>query len=186
MIAKKLPIPVYVIQYKGSNGKEILDMADLYDLDVQDNTSGFWVRTPRGTLRLESGAWLSYGLIDGEVRVIQDEIFKETYTQDQNQKPHLYIKKPVEVECIRIDDFNVVTVQRLLEFIHGGRSDLKHYDLFMIYRQAAEYRSTGIMPISTLEGTMEAKVGDYLVRGPQGEVYPVAAEVFNQIYSVED
>ena len=183
MIAKKLPIPVYAIQYKGSNGKEILDMADLYDLDVQDNTSGFWVRTPRGALRLDSGAWLAHGLIDKEVRVIQDEIFKETYIQTRTQEPHLYIKKPVEVECIRIDDFNLVTVHHVLEFIHAGKIDM---DLYKMYKQAAEYRSAGAMPIPTLEGTMEAKVGDYLVRGPKGEVYPVSGNVFNKIYSIED
>ena len=186
MMAKKLPIPVYAVRYRGSNRKEILDMEEFFAIKVQENDSEFWVRTPRGNLRLDSGAWLAYGLTDGEVRVIQDEIFKETYTQNQNQEPHLYIKNPVEVECIRIDNFNLVTVHRLLEFIHGGGSYLNHYDIFQIYRQAADWRSAGSMPISTLEGTMEAEVGDYLIRGPQGEVYPVAANVFDQIYSVED
>ena len=183
MIAKKLPIPVYAIQYKGFNNKEILDMVDLYDLDVLYDNWGFWVRTPMGVLRLDSGAWLAYGLKDKEVRVIQDEIFKETYTPSQTQEPHLYIKKPVEVECIRIDDFNLVTVHHILEFIHAGKIDI---DLYKMYQQAAKYQSDRFMPIDTLEGTVEAKVGDYLVRGPKGEVYPVSARVFSQIYTVED
>ena len=181
MIAKKLPIPVYAIQYKGSNRKEILDMIDKYDLDVQENKSGFSVRIKRGALRLDSGAWLAYGLKDKEVRVIQDEIFKETYNKARTQEPHLYTKKPVEAECIRIDEFNLVTVHHILEFIHDGKIDI---DIYKVYQQAAKYQSDGFMPIHTLEGTVEAKIGDYLIRGPQGEVYPVLPSVFSQNYSV--
>lgn len=182
MIAKKLPIPVYAILYKGSNKKEIRYMADRYDLDVLDDIWGFWIRTPKGDLRLESGAWLAYGLEDKEVRVIQDEIFRETYTPSQTYEP-IFIKKPGEVGCIRIDDFSLVTVQHVLEFINPGKINI---DLYEMYQQAAEYRSAGVIPIPTLEGTMKAKVGDYLVRGPKGEVYPVSGEVFNKIYYVED
>jgi hypothetical protein len=47
--------------------------------------------------------------------------------------------------------------------------------------------STGSAFIPTLEGTMEAKVGDYIIQGVQGEVYPCKPEIFAETYEpVED
>ena len=36
--------------------------------------------------------------------------------------------------------------------------------------------------IETLEGTMEAKYGDYIIQGVAGEFYPCKAQIFNQSY----
>jgi len=37
--------------------------------------------------------------------------------------------------------------------------------------------------VETLEGTMEGKKGDYLVRGIEGEEYPVDREIFEKTYT---
>lgn len=36
--------------------------------------------------------------------------------------------------------------------------------------------------IHTLEGIMEARVGDYIIRGVQGELYPCKREIFEMTY----
>jgi len=36
--------------------------------------------------------------------------------------------------------------------------------------------------ISTLEGEMRADVGDYIIRGVQGEFYPCKPDIFEQTY----
>lgn len=36
--------------------------------------------------------------------------------------------------------------------------------------------------IDTLEGTMEAKAGDWIVRGIKGELYPVKKDIFEATY----
>lgn len=36
--------------------------------------------------------------------------------------------------------------------------------------------------INSLEGVMIAKVGDWIVRGPFGEFYPIKAEIFEDTY----
>ena len=36
--------------------------------------------------------------------------------------------------------------------------------------------------VPTLEGTMHGRAGDYLVTGTAGEQYPVAKEIFENIY----
>ncbi len=38
------------------------------------------------------------------------------------------------------------------------------------------------MFIDTLEGTMEAQVGDWIIRGVAGEVYPCKPDIFYQTY----
>lgn len=38
------------------------------------------------------------------------------------------------------------------------------------------------MHIYTLEGTMTAQVGDWIIRGVRGEFYPCRADIFNDTY----
>lgn len=52
---------------------------------------------------------------------------------------------------------------------------------------SAEGPITEPREITTLEGTMRANVGDYVVTGVQGEQYPVKPDIFHAIYIlVED
>lgn len=38
------------------------------------------------------------------------------------------------------------------------------------------------LPIQTLEGTMTASLGDYIIRGVQGEFYPCKPDIFEATY----
>lgn len=38
--------------------------------------------------------------------------------------------------------------------------------------------------IHTLEGTMVARIGDYIIRGVKGEIYPCKADIFEMTYEV--
>ena len=38
--------------------------------------------------------------------------------------------------------------------------------------------------IPTLEGVMEAQVGDYIIKGVDGEFYPCKPEIFHKTYEV--
>jgi hypothetical protein len=40
--------------------------------------------------------------------------------------------------------------------------------------------------IETLEGTMAARPGDWVIRGTAGEYYPCASEIFSEIYDLID
>lgn len=42
------------------------------------------------------------------------------------------------------------------------------------------YKET--MVIETLEGNMTANVGDYIIKGVQGEFYPCKPDIFEQTY----
>jgi len=47
---------------------------------------------------------------------------------------------------------------------------------------AAPYFDNGYVLIDTLEGTMKAVPGDWIIKGVKGEFYPVAPDVFEQTY----
>ena len=45
----------------------------------------------------------------------------------------------------------------------------------------------GKLEIDTLEGTMTASVGDYIIKGVKGEFYPCRKDIFEETYyEVED
>lgn len=44
------------------------------------------------------------------------------------------------------------------------------------------YTEEGTMLIATLEGTMEAKPGDWIIRGVKGELYPCKPDIFAATY----
>jgi hypothetical protein len=78
-----------------------------------------------------------------------------------------YRKKPVEIEAHRITVFNIDWIAGWC----GGK----------ILREAAaaKYR---MIQIPTLEGSMLADVGDWIIKGVKGEFYPCKHEIFEMTY----
>ncbi len=81
-----------------------------------------------------------------------------------------YRKKPIEVEAIKFDGTNC---REVLEFIHP--------DMPKIRLAGVEKIKLPIV-IETLEGDMDVSVGDYVIRGIQGELYPCKPDIFEQTY----
>lgn len=77
--------------------------------------------------------------------------------------PTKYRKKPVEVEAMR---FETVHDGSLIANWSGGSNEV----------------SPEQVQITTLEGTMTASLGDYVIRGVQGEFYPCKPDIFAATY----
>lgn len=77
-----------------------------------------------------------------------------------------YRKKPVVIQA----------------FLWSGR--WKDYDQLLEFMPSGDWRlsSNGRVIIETLEGSMTADAGDYIIRGVKGEFYPCKADVFNLTY----
>lgn len=93
-----------------------------------------------------------------------------------------YRKKPVVVEAIQLIDLTERTVKNCLEFM--GQS--VNTDS---YKAAGEFENycwmvlhDGGMDIPTLEGTMTASIGDYIIKGVNGEFYPCKPDIFEKTY----
>ncbi len=88
--------------------------------------------------------------------------------------PRKYRKKPVEVEA--------------LQFTRGQQSALAVVKWIQSNGGQASYETVtmdttqGLIPIKTLEGTMYAAPGDFIIRGVRGEFYPCKPDIFALTY----
>lgn len=80
-----------------------------------------------------------------------------------------YVKKPVVIEAMRVP---VKGEEPSLEFIEF-MATLPPY--------VFSDRDEGIT-IETLEGTMRADPGDYIIKGVEGEIYPCKPSIFEKTY----
>lgn len=48
--------------------------------------------------------------------------------------------------------------------------------------EAIQFIDNPYMYIETLEGTMKASVGDYIIKGVNGEFYPCKPDIFEKTY----
>lgn len=81
-----------------------------------------------------------------------------------------YRKKPVVVEAWQFTDKNKDMIL----------SELKEKQM-NIY-PAFDNNNKPCIRIPTLEGEMTANLGDYIIMGIQGEIYPCKAKIFEQAY----
>ena len=90
-----------------------------------------------------------------------------------------YVKKPIAIEAVKWKGFNNDEIKDFagdnvkIEVIREGDAD------------------RGIPPcidcsIKTLEGVMTANVGDYIIKGVNGEFYPCRPDIFEKTYLHED
>ena len=88
-----------------------------------------------------------------------------------------YRKKPVVIDAFRLD----------------GNLFTREYPAWWV--EAQDRTATMVVPVSgktlyamikTLEGDMRADYGDWIIRGVNGELYPIKDEIFRKTYEVVD
>lgn len=77
--------------------------------------------------------------------------------------PSRFRKKPVEIEAVLNDGSSACHVE-LLRWCDGDPGP------------------RGEVYVETLEGTMRANVGDWIIKGVQGEFYPCKPDIFDATY----
>jgi len=78
-----------------------------------------------------------------------------------------YRKKPIIVEAIQYDGNNRKELQEFVGLgLHGAKDNM--------------------LAIQTLEGLLFAQVGDYIIKGIQGEFYPCKPDIFKETYESYD
>jgi len=89
-----------------------------------------------------------------------------------------YKKKPVVIQDIQWTGKNL---REITTFIDGEVKTNNIYasDMWNTYCDMVD--SSGLK-IHTLEGKMNANVGDYVIRGVQGEFYPCKPDIFEKTY----
>ena len=81
-----------------------------------------------------------------------------------------YRKKPVEITAVRYDGTNGRAIREW-----AGEH----------VREIIEMHAPLVLAIYTLEGVMKADIGDWVIRGVQGEFYPCKPDIFAATYDPE-
>ena len=102
-----------------------------------------------------------------------------------------YRKKPVIVEAIQFMD-TPEGLRELVKFLGANVSILEYTLSPGLVQFVAKIGGNIIInyenpfnpfvSIKTPKGTLEAKLGDYIVKGVKGEFYPVEPDIFETIY----
>ena len=83
-----------------------------------------------------------------------------------------YRKKPVVIETFQYDgDLKTGTGYYVPKWV------VKAYEVGNLF-----YAGAGDLYIKTFEGNMMVSVGDYIICGVQGEIYPCKADIFGMTY----
>ena len=87
-----------------------------------------------------------------------------------------YRKKPVVVEAIQWTGDNL---KEVIEFTGLHPSARK-----WTWEEFEEVVKKKGLKIFTLEGVEKPRIGDYIIKGVEGEVYPCKASIFEKTYEV--
>ena len=80
-------------------------------------------------------------------------------------------KKPVIIEAVQWTGDNL---GEILEFVN-------HYDVRMTSHESEGAQKEELF-INTLEGSMHASEGDWIIKGVHGEFYPCKPDIFEETY----
>ena len=90
----------------------------------------------------------------------------------------LYRKKPILVDAFQLTaDAEIIAPNWFTQAVADGVID---FDRSFVDGHMHIYGCT----INTLEGRMHAKIGDYIIRGVKGELYPCKPDIFMQTYEL--
>jgi hypothetical protein len=78
-----------------------------------------------------------------------------------------YRKKPVEIEALQWLGDNYKEIKDFCN-ISFGVNETSGFNLY----------------VHTLEGIMKASIGDYIIKGVQGEFYPCKPDIFKETYDI--
>ena len=81
-----------------------------------------------------------------------------------------YRTKPCEIEAVQFTGDNLSEIESVCGEFCGGAS-------------FSGEKCTNVY-INTLEGSMRASVGDYIIKGLRGEFYPCKPDVFEKKYEL--
>jgi hypothetical protein len=80
---------------------------------------------------------------------------------------HKYTKKPVEIEALQWTGDNRDEIWKFCSMAYFN-TDVATGDLSLM--------------IQTLEGSMQASIGDYIIKGVKDEFYPCKPDIFDMTY----
>lgn len=181
--------PIDVLAYRYSHNTIVSEFLDLLSsnkdepvrFDELDGT--IYIQKARGEIAIPKGNWVIEEInTDSRFWSIDPEIFHKTYEKISGSV-YSYRKKVYEVDCIELsslEDEDILSVLEFMGYVPNG-------DIFKnLHRDELieDCKKKGYLPIRTLEGVEALYPTEILIKGVNGEFYPVSRENFDKVYDL--
>lgn len=162
---------------------EYVDVIDKYEniCDGHVSVGGHYIQIESDKehgVQIINKAHLKY--IACVIQSVNEELYLTRVVQKES-KIKKYRKKPVVVEAIRLNSYAAEDIMNVLKFMgQTVNSDYITQEKFSEY--CIMCSQGGGLPINTLEGNIKASIGDYIIRGVNGEYYLCKPNIFKKTY----
>ncbi len=102
-------------------------------------------------------------------------------------KPHSFRKKPVIIEAVQYT-CTADNLREITDWARNCNSQAVRIDTETRNRSAEHQEGFyyPVLKIETLEGVMQANVGDWIIKGVNGEFYPCKPDIFAKTYDAAE
>ena len=188
MKARKKPIEVFAIHYNHNiildKFLELLKTNKNEPVRYDETDKTIYIQKERGEIALKYGNWVIFeGNTDKSFWAIDHEIFLKTYYR----VPHTtntFVKKVYEVECVEFKSLDERDIIEVLNFVGYKLNRDAILTLLQRDEMIEEIKEQGYISINTLEGVEKLYPTEILIRGVEGEYYPVKRTNFDKVYEV--
>lgn len=188
MKARKKPIDVMAIHYNHNvifdKFLELLRTNEDEPVRYDEIDKTIYIQKERGEIALKYGDWVIFEEnTDKCFWAIDHDIFLKTYVRVPNTV-NTFVKKVYEVDCVEFKSLKEHDIIDVLDFV--GYQINQNEPLTFLQRNdlIEEIKEQGYIVIKTLEGDEKLYPTDVLIRGVEGEYYPVKRVNFDKVYDV--
>lgn len=186
MKARKKPIEVFAVKYDHTiilnEFLKLLRTNEKEPVRYDESDGTIYIEKERGEIALPKGNWvIREDNTDGCFWSIDPDIFLQTYNR-VNGTVNTFVKKVYEVEFAKLDLDDTKSIIETLNFL--GYSVTTPLEELQRDELVESVKEQGFIEIKTLEGIERLFSGEVVVKGVQGEFYPVSYDNFIKVYDI--
>ena len=184
-IAERKPIEVIALRYDEKTNLgfflELLKSNKSEPVRYDGSNKTIYIKKERGEIELTLGNWVIYETnIDKSFWAIDQDIFLKTY-ELVSLAGNKYRKMVYQVETCEFSSLEKDDILDLIDFVgYQDKGDVVFG--FNKNELVTSVQSKGFLLIDTLEGLEKLFPKEFLIKGVEGEFYPVQPENFWKVY----
>lgn len=186
MKARKKPIEVFAVKYDHNiildEFLKLLRTNEKEPVRYDESDGTIYIAKERGEIALPKGNWvIREDNTDGCFWSIDPNIFLQTYNRVKGTV-NTFVKKIYEVEFAKLDIDDTKSIIETLKFL--GYHTTTPLEELQRDELVESIKEQGFIEIKTLEGIERVFSGEVVVKGVQGEFYPVSYDNFIKVYDI--
>ena len=185
--ARKNSIEVQAIHYNHSvildEFLKLLRSNEHEPVRYDESTKTICIQKERGEIALEYGNWVVYEEnTDKSFWAVREDIFYKTYSRVK-ETVNTFVKNVYEIEFVEFKSLESKDIIEVLNFL-GYRTNSNPLSIIQRDELVDEIKVDGYLTINTLEGAEKVFVSEIIVKGVEGEFYPVKRKNFDKVYTI--